>query len=546
MAKKPPVFVREATGLVREVSPTEVGLYLIAASGPLTVGMAYTLSWWLSNYPRVDLVFAFIVAIILTFCFSGAAALLASAMPRSGGDYVFLSRTIHPALGFLGSWNMFVYNSLAGVPILGSLLLYAGIGPMLYVIGSMMPSPSLVHMGETTIALPWSFIIVMIFIVGTSIILLFGIKMTVRATVVLVILAWVCLLFGMLYPGSLASASHADFVSRFNQYALAISGKSNAYDYIINTARSFGYETTTEPYIYSIASIMGMAGLCSMAVTWQWTHVYFSGEIKRGGQPRRQLYIITIPLISHIFGMLLPSWLLIRLAGGEFLNAYNYLSVNHGDALPFAVTAGGYLNFLLGMAAPNLSVAVILNLSMVFAALGWSLTMYAICTRSMFAWSFDRLFPSWIADVNERLHTPLKATLIYIFLNMAGAVIYTFWPDLVLPILAAAGAGCAIFSWIPISITAIIFPRARRDIYRSAPVRTLTIGPVPVMSILGAVGLFFTIYIGYAFWIATLPVGQEAVILVSIVGLVIYFLARWYRKGQGIDLSLTFKELPPE
>ena len=44
-------------------------------------------------------------------------AYFASAMPRSGGDYVYISRTLHPYLGFLSSWNWMVWLvTYTGIP----------------------------------------------------------------------------------------------------------------------------------------------------------------------------------------------------------------------------------------------------------------------------------------------------------------------------------------------------------------------------------------------------------------------------------------------
>ena len=38
-------------------------------------------------------------------------------MPRSGGDYVYISRTLHPYLGFLSSWNWMVWLvTYTGIP----------------------------------------------------------------------------------------------------------------------------------------------------------------------------------------------------------------------------------------------------------------------------------------------------------------------------------------------------------------------------------------------------------------------------------------------
>jgi amino acid transporter len=542
MSTKPTTFTREATGLVREVSPVQVGMWNIAASGPLAIAITYTLSYWLSNYPRVDLPFVYLVAVALTFCFSGGAALLASAMPRSGGDYVFVGRIIHPAIGFTSSWNMFIYNTITGQGPMAGYLTYFAIGPMLYVLGAMLGNPSLIQTGEATLTMPWSLIVILAVIIVYGLIFLLGLKISIRLTVICITLAWICLLFTM---GSLAMTSQADFIARFNQYALVISGKEDAYHYIIDAAKGFGYATETQPYSYTIGGIMGLAGLVSMAVSWQWAQIYFSGEIKKAGQPSRQLLMISIPLVSHVFGLALCTWLLINMAGGDFLNAYNYLSVNHPEALPFYVTGGGYVNFVMAMAAQNVAIAAIISLTPVFSALGILFVFY-FTTRIMFAWSFDRIFPTWIADVNERFHSPIKATVVFIILNLIGGIIYGVRPDLLLPLFAAAGSGSAIFAWIPISVTAILFPYIKRDIYEKSPLRSLTIAGIPLVTLLGMVGLVYSCYIAYSFWMATVYVGQVTIVLVSAIGLSIFYFAKWYRKAHGIDLELVFKQIPPE
>src|SRR5260370_34393555 len=36
-------------------------------------------------------------------------AMLATAMPRSGGDYVWVSRSVHPIAGFMSNWNFVIW-----------------------------------------------------------------------------------------------------------------------------------------------------------------------------------------------------------------------------------------------------------------------------------------------------------------------------------------------------------------------------------------------------------------------------------------------------
>ena len=255
--------------------------------------------------------------------------------------------------------------------------------------------------------------------------------------------------------------------------------------------------------------------------------------------------MISIPLVSMMFAYSVSAWLLLQVAGGDFLNACNYLSVNHADAMPFYVTAGGYLNFILAMAAPNVFVAAIINLSMLFSGLAIMFVFY-FTTRILFAWSFDRVMPSWLSDINENLHAPVKATIIFVILNLIGGTISAFWPQLLLPLFAAAGSGPAIFTWIPICITAIIFPFVRKDIYQAAPLRKLQLGGIPLVSVMGLIGLVYVSYIAYSFWMATVDVGRYTIVTIALSGLIIFYFAKWYRKSQGIDLELIFKQIPPE
>lgn len=309
------------------------------------------------------------------------------------------------------------------------------------------------------------------------------------------VLAWICLLFAII---SIVTTTQTEFITRFNQYVFNISGESNAYQKIIEMAREFGYSPEIEPYSYAIGDVMGLVGLVSMSVSWQWMHIYFSGEIKKANEPYRQLLMIAIPLISHLFGMALTAWLLINKAGGEFLNALNYLAINHPESLPFQVTGGGYLNFVIASFAANTIIATLISLSFVFSALGILFVFYFV-TRILFAWAFDRVFPVWLSDVNERLHAPVKATIVFVILNIVGGLIVALWPDFLLPFFAAAGSGSAIFAWIPISITAIVFPFIRRDIYNASPLRRLNVKGIPIVSLFGIIALIYCSYIAYSF-----------------------------------------------
>jgi len=62
--------------------------------------------------PGGDLALAVIITTVFMFFGSLAWAFLASIMPRSGGDFIFNSRALHPLLGFLSSFGWVVVNFL--------------------------------------------------------------------------------------------------------------------------------------------------------------------------------------------------------------------------------------------------------------------------------------------------------------------------------------------------------------------------------------------------------------------------------------------------
>jgi amino acid transporter len=172
-----------------------------------------------------------------------------------------------------------------------------------------------------------------------------------------------------------------------------------------------------------------------------------------------------------------------------------------------------------------------------------------IATRNLFAWSFDRLAPAGVADVNERLHTPVMATVIVALwvelLNFLN--IYEGLSALLINVIAVMAV-----AFIAVAISAILMPFTRRNIFDSAPsmVRSRLAG-VPVLTIVGVVMLLSWIFVLYVTF-ATTAFGQVAPLsmleafAVPVLGLIYYVVVRIVRERQGIQLKAAFQEIPPE
>ena len=83
---KPEVFTRKASGLVRVMSPYSAFVYNI-----LTMGLIFpwTYLWAPGALPGGKLVWGILLAMVLEIPIAFAYVWLSTALPRSGGDYVF-------------------------------------------------------------------------------------------------------------------------------------------------------------------------------------------------------------------------------------------------------------------------------------------------------------------------------------------------------------------------------------------------------------------------------------------------------------------------
>src|SRR2546423_14103377 len=90
------LFVRRSTGLVREASALDATIYNAVFSAPVGATLAWGVFFALSAFPGADLVWATIISFVLNVPVLIMMALLAASMPRTGGDYVWVSRILSP------------------------------------------------------------------------------------------------------------------------------------------------------------------------------------------------------------------------------------------------------------------------------------------------------------------------------------------------------------------------------------------------------------------------------------------------------------------
>ena len=100
-------------------------------------------------------------------------------------------------------------------------------------------------------------------------------------------------------------------------------------------------------------------------------------------------------------------------------------------------------------------------------------------------------------------------------------------------------------------LAATVFPFRSKDIYEASPVAQYEFGGVPLIAIAGAVG---TIATAALVWVAltnsqlglTSTNARLSIGGAFVSGIVVYIAMTMYRRGQGVDTSLAYRQVPPD
>ncbi|MFN2629443.1 MAG: APC family permease [Gaiellaceae bacterium] len=519
------LFVRNATGLVRELNAFDA-FNLVFSAVLIPVGITQVMGFTPQFWPHANMLASFAIATPLVLCFGLVYLYFTQLMPRSGGDYVWVSRTLHPSLGFLVNFSLtFVFltwvafNFTFMLSVVGPAASYvAGIHNHWFV------SPTKNEMMVISTVLTAVFAGLMVF----------GIRSVARYMAVTFAIVWL----GMgAWIVALLVGGHQHFISQWHAKT------GTTYDSVIGTAEKYGFHAGGG--IAWTATLFAMVYCFQVYTGFQWTG-YFAGEIKNAR--RTAVTSILGGLVASAAIYMVGVGLIYKYYGYKFFGSLVWLGLGGGTAhyhLPFSPYLAGLANFLPG---PHF-IQVFIALCFVLAILWWTPTGFMLGTRNVFAWSFDRLAPARLTDVSDRFHTPVVATvfvaLVVELLNYLN--IYQGLGAYLLNIIAVMGG-----AFIIVSIAAMLVPYTRRELHAQAPAwAARRIAGVPLITLIGLVS---AVSWGFVIWTAFHTgfggsVGWKPMLkaFTAPVLAVIWYLIVWaYRRSQGIDLARTFQEIPPE
>jgi APA family basic amino acid/polyamine antiporter len=520
------MFVRNATGLVRELTPFDA-FNLVFAAILIPVGISQALNFGAASFPGANIALAFVLGGILLLGFGGVYIYFTLIMPRSGGDYVWVSRALSPFLGFVVNVTLtFVFVNWVAFNFTTMMTLFVPAAAYVLSLPASVTAWFAVAGNQFLVATVLTLIFTLIMLRGT--------KFAAKFMLVLFWIVWIGM--GLWYLGLIITPNSV-FVSNFTA---ATQSNPTA---IINIAKGAGYSLPSGINIGM--TLLAMLWAFQNLTGFEWTG-YFAGEVKN---VRRT--VITSVVGGLIVGTVLyaiGSLLVYRTVGFDLFSSLSYIGLNASSQMPANV------NYVLPALTKFLAIPGVIKgyivLAFLLSIIWWTPAGFLLGTRNLFAWSFDRMAPSWVADVNARLHTPVKATIImgiYIeFLNYMNT--YGGLGGYLVNIIAVMA-----LAFIFVGLAAILFPYRRKDLFNSAPeiVRKKFLG-LPLMVIAGAITMITWAFVLVAaftasqFGLNVTPLAMIEAFTAPIIAIIWYFIAVSIRKNQGVNMKRVFQEIPPE
>jgi amino acid transporter len=453
-------------------------------------------------------------------------------IPRTGGDFVWASRILHPTAGLVGNL-LITFTLVTTNGVVAAWIVIYGLVPMFDGLGIVTSNSSLTNLAVKISTLPNSFIISLVVLCIFITPLFLSTKNVFRY---LTVVFGIALISTLVLIGAFLSAPNATFVANFNRlsgmnYASAISTAGLPSGFILSATLTGG--------VFTIINFLGFNN-----------SAYYGGEIKNA--ERSQLFgMFGASLIgAGIMGLLYAS--AYYSVGPNFLNAISFLAGSGSSS--YTLPAAPTLNFLAVFASPNPFVVVATSIALIATSVG-SLTAFTfVCVRNMFAWSFDRILPSWLTKVDSKRGSPYVSVIVLWIISILTVVGYYYTAFFQFYIYSALAY---FIGYGIVSVAAIIFPYRKKEMFESSPaVVKKRLGGIPVITILGVAGLISSIFISYSSLSpAVTPPPSGALIrdlayaivpLTIISALIIYAVSYYYRRSKGMNLDLVFKEIPPE
>jgi len=557
------LFARKSTGLVREIGLTVA--IMVPMANAIGVGWQLRVfqgmgwypvprsQYWLGIPPVTT---AFLITGIGCLLSIYAFAVLTAAMPRSGGGYVAISRILSPLWGMVATLFQWMGVSAAygqiAVFVMEAVMIFGG------------------FVGIVSLGFLWTpiglFVFAVLIIALFSAIAALGARQTGRLLQVIfwipaALLVLVLFLFLIASPSAMAVGMQAQFGASPTAY--------------IQQALDTGLAEAAVGYWPAVIG-------CIVVTYWAFigyaTTNFIAGEMKEAARNLPKAMFIATGAITAIY--LVVSFVLIRAGGiAGIVQDFDLVA-----ATAWMTYGGGSFGDLTGIGPWMPVFAHVQGVGMGIGALsGWATLFFAVfwaandlppfilaTTRMLFAMAFDRVLPEFLADVDERTHSPINAIIATSVVALLGAAaesglfseagIYLgdAFKHLILGFSYAGSNLWDVIFYASFALACVVFPLRRPDIFERAPFRHSK----TVVQVIGALAVLANLFFLYAFiftprggyylpglireftfsgfavWLST--------IVIAVVGIGFYYYYRSRAAVTGVDYTTIFAEIPPE
>jgi amino acid transporter len=407
-----------------------------------------------------------VLPVLMMFPIAGLYWYYSVTMPRSGGEYVYISRTLHPSLGLFANW-MISITAISWLGLLTDWWLKWSIADSFIAHGIRSGNESLVNVGtwfegewvRTILGTAAMLAVIWIFLKGA--------RTMMRLSYIAIAASWLAI---VILGIAVIATSQSEFAGALNN----LTG--------VDASAVIGYGREVDVIAFTfMATLLGGATYVVLNTLGATFSANIAGEIR--GVGRSQALALFGALVIQMITWAAAYTLVYASGGANFWHGLTMTWFDGADAYPLAHHTNPAVESALG-AGLGTAREPFPTLLFAFSSGGAVLIyLFAICfavstfisaaglafapIRNVFAWSFDRLIPTKFAELDRRYRAPWLAIVAVVFVGWLFLVIDIWRPGWTAQI-AFTITGWFV-GWIVLGVAGMVFPVVRPQLYRSAP-----------------------------------------------------------------------------
>src|SRR5512143_574620 len=484
------LFVRKASGLVRAWSVFDAFIYATFSINLITLVLfIFSYCYYLGG----SLAAGGVIGAIFTIFEVIVYASLISAMPRAGGDYVWQSRVLNRAIGFILSVTGWWFILWLWTPLYGQMLTYEFFTPLLAILG--FKDAALWFLTPNGLLVGMLFVCVIVFIY-----IAVGMKWYARVQkfcfwggLVGLGLVFLLLLFG----------NQETFQTNYNLFA-PIFGGAGGDTFAATLAAGEAAGTVAGPLLpLAVGTSIFLVPMLTFFNLWpNWGSTLY-GEVRGASDYKRNFWGMAAAIIVTTIGALLLFALIAKSIGWDFYNKsngafWNYTFGYTTDAPPLPIWPYPALFAAFMVKSRFVQFLVVLLMSLWW--FGWSGTLFLSSTRVIFAASIDRMLPEWVSRIEPRTKTPINALLLMVIPSVIISILYAY-NVFGMRTLALDATVVIAITFLGSTIAATIMPWRAKDVFDGSPIAKFK---VPswlgwIAGVLFAAAAVYLIYLSFSY-----------------------------------------------